>query len=194
MFATHSVTKFFLLGLVVLVLQACTSSAPTPDTYYYVLDPSPKTATEKKTTVAYRVLPVELPNYMNQSNLVLKLSDHQIKISNYHYWANDLRKSVQRVVINELNQLNSQAGFAESCSNCSYTIIISIDHFYPSESGTVVLAGSYNINTDFFGVTTRSYPFSFSSTLDKGGYDESVSAMRGLLDKLSVQINRSLQN
>lgn len=170
-------------------LQACATSAPPPDTFYYVLDPAPKSFAVKNAETEIKILPVTLPDYMNQPNLVIKLSDHQIKITNYHYWADDLRQSVQRVVINELNQLNNTVNFTQQCRNC-INVEISIDHYYPTEGGDVLLAGTYVV----IGTNAKQNinSFSFSTSLSDGGFDESVAKMRELLDALSAEINNSL--
>lgn len=181
--------KICLLAATVVVLNACVNSTPPPDTFYYVLDPAPQTFTAKTNARPYKVKPVMLPDYMNQPNLVLKLNDHQIKITNYHFWAADLRQSVQSVLINELNLINSGASFSKNCSQCT-EITVYIQHYYPTESGDVVLSGSYQINSDK--QNQSQYSFSFNSSLQKGGYDEAVAAMRMLLDELAIDINKRL--
>jgi uncharacterized lipoprotein YmbA len=177
-------------------LSACVNTAPTPDTYYYVLDASPQSFASKtvdKPLKSYKVLPVQVPDYLNQTNLVLKLSDHQIKITHYHYWAEDLRQSIQRIIINELNQANSEASFSKQCGQCA-PLQISLQHFYPTESGDVVLAGTYQITSHSAKGkrTEQQYSFSFNRSLETGGYDEAVATMRLLLDDLAIQINQNL--
>lgn len=179
--------KVLLLATSVVVLNGCVNSKPAPNAFYYVLDPKPQSFQAKTTTTQYKVLPVAVPDYLNQPNLVLKLSDHQIKITNYHFWAEDLRQSIQWVLINELNQANKQASFTSNCTQCSQ-ISLTLQHFYPTESGDVVLAGSYQIKTE----TDQQYSFSYTGSLNKGGFDEAVSVMRGLLNELVVDINKAL--
>lgn len=132
-----------------------------------------------------KVQPVNLPNYLNQPNLVLKLSNHQIKIANYHFWAQDLSMSIQRVIINDLNSATRDFMYTQSCAKCD-ELIISIDHFYPTEQGDVVLSGTYEkISMDGQHEQTR---FSLSKALTQGGYDEAVAAMRELLGELAQSI------
>lgn len=189
---SHKILLKSTFVLLFVLLQACVSSKPPPDTFYYVLDPAPRYKLEKTSARQYQVLPVVLPNYMYQPNLVLKLSDHQIKITNYHYWADDLRKSVQRVLINELNHLNAELSFVDKCKSCVGSISISIDHYYPTESGDVLLAGTYVIENTLLPDQTTSHNFQFSTTLKDGGFDESVAKMRALLDQLSMSVNAKL--
>jgi len=181
--------KICLASAAVLVLGGCVNSEAPPDTFYYVLDPAPQTYDAKTNATPYKIKPVVLPDYMNQPNLVLKLSDHQIKITNYHFWAADLRQSVQSVLINELNLINNAASFSNNCGQCT-EISVYIQHYYPTEDGDVVLSGNYQINS---GQQSQSlHSFSLKNSLQKGGYDEAVAAMRKLLDELAADINKKL--
>lgn len=181
-------TRLFCLLLALLVLSGCMASKPPPSTFYYVLDDKASTYAEKRTNTIVKILPVLVPDYMNQPNLVLKLSDHQIKITNYHFWAEDLRQSIQRIVINELNGSNANVTFTQRCENCTQVMIM-LHHYYPTESGDVVLSGSYQI----IGTSgTQQQAFSFTRSLTKGGYDDAVANMRLLLNDLSKDINSKL--
>jgi len=139
-----------ILGLFALIsLSACTSSVDIPNTYYYVLDANAPNSSYNQPVIKHgdrivKVLPVQVPDYMRQPNLVLKLQDHEIKIANYHFWAEDLRLSIQRVLLKELNAMHGDIHFSERCSPCEEILMI-IDHFYPTEGGEVILAATVEI-------------------------------------------------
>lgn len=179
-------TRALLIGAGAFILSACVSSEPPPESFYYVLDPKPQSFAAKTASKQYKILPVIVPDYMNQPNLVLKLSDHQIKISHYHFWAQDLRRSIQRVLISELNQANTEVSFVQSCTRCEQISVI-LHHYYPTESGDVRLSGSYLINSGYS--SQQQHSFSFTRSLQTGGYEEAVSVMRVLLDDLAININ-----
>lgn len=181
--------KTFFAFLVLFALVGCINTQPALDTYYYILDNTPQSqahsAVNSGSTTSLKqvkVRSVAMPDYLNQPNLVIKLSDHQIKIANYHFWAEDLRQSVQQVLINELNLKNPETSFIQTCVSCD-ELVITVDHFYPTQSGDVVLSGSYYRTSNY--VLNN---FVLKRTLDKGGYDEAVSAMRLLLGELADQI------
>jgi len=178
--------KTFFTFLVLFALSGCVNTTPATDSYYYILDTMPQ---QKITAVnvvenleQIKVRPVTLPDYLNQPNLVLKLSDHQIKIANYHFWAENLRQSIQRVLINELNANNSEISFTQACAKCD-ELVITIDHFYPTQNGEVVLVGSYYLTSNY-----TQNRFILKRELEQGGYNEAVSAMRALLTDLAEQI------
>ncbi|MFT6267969.1 MAG: putative lipoprotein YmbA [Alphaproteobacteria bacterium] len=181
------ITLFLTAGL----LGCVTSTTPT-ETFNYILDNDPvgsqntlATASIIAKKAGIKVLPVQVPDYLNQPNLILKLSNHQIKIANYHFWAEDLSQSIQRVLINELNNAHNDLSYTQRCVGCD-ELAITIDHFYPTEQGDVVLSGTYeNVLKDGSRSQTR---FSLTKKLEKGGFDEAVSAMRALLGELAQQI------
>jgi uncharacterized lipoprotein YmbA len=174
-------------------LMGCVNTDLKPTTFYYILDKTPQSSpsTTEQIDAAklkqIRLLPVVVPNYLRQPNLVLKLANHQIKIANYHYWAQDLNRSIERILVKELNSTSVNISYSQRCDGCD-ELIVSIDHFYPTELGKVVLAGNYElISTDG---KHRITSFSLSKQLDKGGYDEAVEVMRELLSELASQFEQ----
>jgi uncharacterized lipoprotein YmbA len=169
--------------------MGCVNTAPQPESYYYILDDTQQNAPQNeilaRTTTQVRVLPVRVPDYLRQPNLVLKLSNHQIKIANYHFWAEDLSQSIQRVLVNELNNKGTSVNYTQRCISCDELAIV-LDHFYPTEQGEVVLSGTYEITSK--AQTTVTKRFSLTQSLTEGGYDEAVASMRALLTDLAGQI------
>jgi len=167
-------------------MSGCSTTESVPDSYYYILDSVSEAETPAasiaKNVTQIKVRPVILPDYLNQANLVMKLSDHQIKIANYHFWAEDLRQSIQQVLIKELNNNSQTSSFGQECANCD-ELVINIDHFYPTETGEVLLSGSYYRKSNY-----QANKFFLKMELKRGGYDEAVSAMRKLLTELAQQI------
>ena len=184
-------------------LYGCANSTAIPDTFYYVLEATPSLDSSPKQSASsneqhisnsgvakyFSVSPVKLPLYMNQANLVLKLSDHKIKVSNYHYWAEDIGTSSQNIIIKELRQLMPQIGVYSRCQDC-INIDIEIEHFYPSEQGEVYLSGSFTLKT---GNRISAHSFSFKQALENGGFEESVSVMRELLSSLAREIGNKIK-
>ena len=91
-----------------------------------------------------QVSSVRLPDYLKQPNLVMREDTNELRMANYHSWADNLSDAIQRVVINDANQLNSAYSFVSRCDACP-SVTISIEHFYPTRSGQVVLAGTLKL-------------------------------------------------
>jgi uncharacterized lipoprotein YmbA len=63
---------------------------------------------------------------------------------------------------------------------------VSIDHFYPTQSGDVLLSGTYTkVSVD---KSQQQVRFLLNSRLEKGGYDEAVVVMRDLVSKLAMEM------
>jgi uncharacterized lipoprotein YmbA len=184
--------RFRILTLLLLNagLMGCVTSSPAPESFHYILDnlsaSNSQTEAPAENLSTIKVLPINLPDYLRQPNLVLKLSDHQVKIANYHYWAEDLTISIQRVVLKELNA-STTTSYTSRCTQCD-ELAISIDHFYPTEQGDVVLSGSYELVSQDGTTSTNNY--SLSKKLSSGGYNDAVATMRILLGDLAQQITK----
>lgn len=187
---SYAIFKRATLFLLCCSLWSCVSSESVPISYYYVLEantlPTHKSEVTNKTASRnIKVSSIEVPNYLSQNSLVMKLDDHQIKIANYHFWAEDIRSSIQRVLINQLNKEFEDISFVRQCSKCD-ELNINIAHFYPSLNGEVVLAGMYEFKTS--NKSTKYASFNLRTQLEQGGYNESVSKMHQLLLDLAAQI------
>lgn len=179
------IKNILLIVLSAVAINGCVNLDKPPSAKHYILDSDPSTFNSEGKSTNVKVLPIRIPTYLNQANLVIKLDDHQIQISNYHFWADDLRQSIQRVMIKQLNLLDSDFSFGEECRNCQQ-IGIHIDHYYPSQSGEVYLSGTYTITE--YNQSQTQHGFSYSLQLQKGGFDESVKGMRSLLNELADNI------
>ena len=179
------IKNILLIVLSATIMGGCVNLDKPPSAKHYILDANPSTFANEGKSTNVKVLPIRIPTYLNQANLVLKLDDHQIQISNYHFWADDLRQSIQRVMIKQLNMPDSEYSFGEKCRSCKQ-IGIHIDHYYPSQSGEVYLSGTYTITE--YNESQTQHAFSYSLPLEKGGFDESVKGMRSLLNALAANI------
>jgi len=182
------ITRSVLL-LSCLLLFGCSAIEAEKPINYYVLDAKPSSIIKKLIRSAYAVNPIELPDYLNQPNVVLRDESQRLHIAYYHSWADDLASTIRRVVITELNSAKNNARFSSSCDNCD-AITVSLAHFYPTTKGEVVLSGSYQItkaeqqplNHDFF----------IQVDLDKDGYEHAVEKMREALVALTTLINQNI--
>jgi len=184
--------KLLSLLLLTYLLLGCISNKTPRESFYYLLDAAPMKehnstagASKELTKTYIKLSTVRVPDYLQQSNLVLKLDNHQIKIANYHFWAQDLSESIQRVLMRELNAASPGVIYTQQCVKCA-ELIVSIDHFYPTQSGDVVLSGTYtkvSVNK-----SQQQVRFLLNSRLEKGGYDEAVVVMRDLVSKLALEM------
>jgi uncharacterized lipoprotein YmbA len=181
--------KRSVLLLTSLLLLGCSAIEAEKPVNYYVLDAKPSAVNKKLIHSTYAVNPIELPDYLNQPNIVLRDESQRLHIAYYHSWADDLASTIRRVVITELNSTKNNARFNARCDNCD-SITITLAHFYPTTQGEVVLSGSYQIiqaeqaplSQDFF----------IQVDLEKDGYEHAVEKMREALVALTALINQNI--
>jgi uncharacterized lipoprotein YmbA len=169
---------------------ACSSTAPSPTMQYYLLD----TASDKSMSdVVNSTVSIELtslPDYLNQSSLVMLIDDHKMEVARFHSWADRLADSIARVTEYESSLILLERTAPISCRAC-YNIRLNIEHFYPSLEGDVFLSGYYEY-TDMR-EETRRIRFSIKDEMRQDGYQEAVKTMRNMLITLSEQMMRDIE-
>jgi len=184
--------RILLIFIALQMLTAC-SSTPTeqPSIRYYLLEREPSSIDGRLRGDLKRIqlASIGLPDYLSQSNLVMRERDHGLRIANYHHWAGELGEAIQRALIVDLNQ-DVGAMVFDRYSKTGNQIKVDIEHFYPTADGQVILSGRYALLLDnqpeFY------TPFHFAEVLAEDGYENSVKQMRALLQNLSVHIKTQL--
>ncbi len=174
-------SRIALLMMTMIAVSSCSTTTEVQSISYYLLDPVPREAQRKSATKSIQVSAINLPDYLRQNRLVIRKQSNQIQQASFHSWADSLSDSIRRVLINDLNERSADYSFVANCGDCQ-SVQISIDHFYPTEEGQVVLSGLLEIEADE--ETTYREQFFFSNRLRADGYDNSVGQMRELLEEL----------
>lgn len=95
------------LGLMLIMLVACASNAPSR---FYVLSSltgtggEPETASDKR-KVTIGIGPVELPAYLDRQQVVTRVSANELHLAGFDEWAEPLGDSFTRVLIENLSVL-----------------------------------------------------------------------------------------
>lgn len=161
-----------------LILSACAAVAPAPKMQYYLLDVAPTHSGSDPGVQIAEVRVISMPDYLNQSSLVMMIDEHRMEIARYHSWADRLNDSVARIVTYEYNQQLSQITNIKDCENC-YKMALAIEHFYPTSDGDVLLVGYYQYETEQQVLVKQR--FNLQGTMQADGYQAAVSEMRALL-------------
>jgi uncharacterized lipoprotein YmbA len=136
-----------LLVVGVSLLFGCATTEPLPT--YFVLTATGGTAKPARPATAVRVYVrrVEVPAYLNRTNLA-SLNGDQIRYSPTGLWALSLDQTISLGIASNLSRLGiSAAGFQPAFSVPShiYDVTVHITHFEGHESGDVVLSGNWQI-------------------------------------------------
>ncbi len=190
--------KFNLL-LCLLIISGC-SYSPLEETHYYLLN-NQKTLdikvediliknTEQTSTVLINM--ADLPEYLNQPNLLIQINKHQLHFSHHNMWAEPLKKGILKSLAHDLNSENKQIEFVSQNKLNTFaienTLHIAIESFHINDDSLVILTGKYWIENQDESI--RSNRFNLSTKLEKDGYPHAVEKMRVLITLLAKEISK----
>ncbi len=97
------------LTALLIVLVGCSSSSPTR---YYVLRPSGDSMNKKELQtldrgrcVSIGVGPVRIADYLDRPQIVTYVTPHEVRIAEFHQWAEPLEQNISRVLADNLSAL-----------------------------------------------------------------------------------------
>lgn len=144
--------RTLVLVLPLLAIAAGCLGGPTPEPQYYTL--SPATGTDTTPLAARPELglvlgQVEIPRYLDRSELVTRSGAHGLRVWNLQRWGGSLRTDVQRVVANDLGRLLGTARIAvypaEARFPVSYRVLLELLEFGSAPGHPVVLRARWTI-------------------------------------------------
>ncbi len=129
-----------------LFAAGCSRSKPAR---FYVLAPLSRSEVSKEKTLADRsdvigIGPVELPEYIDRPQMVIRLSDQRLELAEFDRWAEPLKASFPRTVAENLSTLLSTEGVvnlpSKSVTALSHRIAVEVIRFdgSPGESATLI--------------------------------------------------------
>src|SRR5512136_1928883 len=96
----------FVVGVLVLVLSGCAS---TPPTRFFVLSPISGFQNtgnrEGERCFAIGIGPVKIPEYLNQSEIVTRLTQNEVRVDEFAKWAEPLENNISRALAENLSSL-----------------------------------------------------------------------------------------
>ena len=97
-----------ILGAVMVLLWGCASTTQ-PSKFYVLSALTQPEATIQVTTSNADMLigigPVTLPAYLNRSQIVTRTSENELKLAEFHLWAEPLKENISRVLMESLSNL-----------------------------------------------------------------------------------------
>ena len=104
-------TIMLLIGAAIFLLTACGTTTPTQ---FYLLNPmadaghgSPA-AGQKGVSIA--LVPVALPEHLNRPQIVTRQNGHQVRVDEFHRWAEPLKVHVTEILAENLSMLLNTEG------------------------------------------------------------------------------------
>lgn len=177
------------------VMFSCTSTVAPPTMQHYLLDTAANHSSSSMTSKSIikpgdvnegvRIEVVSLPDYLNQSSLVMLVDEHKMEVARFHSWADRMDESIESVTEYETNRILLEGNIESVCKLC-YDLRLSIEHFYPTSQGDVFLTGYFEY-TDALENVKRAR-FNLRDEMLEDGYQEAVKTMRRMLVSLSEEL------
>ncbi|SEL73408.1 hypothetical protein SAMN05216262_11953 [Colwellia chukchiensis] len=192
-------TLVCITALVILMLTAC-SSTKRIETQYYLLDSptlasaEPIEVTKSKPTILVTV--ATLPEYLQQTNLLLQLSDHQLHFAKFHQWAEPLQVGLVNSLVRELNKdadkNHYQATTDIATPSYDGELKLVVTAFQPTHQSQAMFSGHYTLNSFQSNSVKKQQAFHLTVPLNADGYHHAVMQLRQLVQQLAAQIRRDL--
>lgn len=184
----------FLFGVLLIMFSGCASSRPsrfyTLDTMKSAQNVQKKVDTEQQ--VAIGVGPVEIPDYLDRSQIVTRNSGNELQIAEFDRWAGSLREDIARTLTENLSVLLSQDNASVVTSRWGSTfnfrIVVNILRFDVMPDGNLVLKAQWIVvgADDRKSLVVRTS--GLSEAIQGSDYSAKITAMSRALEMLSRDI------
>jgi uncharacterized lipoprotein YmbA len=194
---TTTATARFIVALLgwLLIPSACLTRT---QVHYYTLVSKAPAAPPPPGSVRYsvRVAPASLPETLDRSELVLRISATEVAIDDSYRWAEPLRTGIARAVADSLaRQLEgaqvSTSGEGPTKSDVEITVDVRRMDVRLGEDATVDVA--WTARWASTGSTRTGRSLARSRSAPRAGYDGAVAACAAALDSVTGDIARSVR-
>ncbi len=188
--------KFGTKGVWILLILTLISGCSTKSNFYK-LEPISTEDGHKRTDTSkvIGIGNVKVADYLNQKQLVVKVSNTKLDIEETHRWAGNLSQNIQEVLRDNLSTLLPKYTVLsfpwEEPVDDRYRVFVSIDSMQRDADNKAVLKGSWSLVNQESGKLIRHEEFSYSEVTDES-YDSLVEAQSSMLTKLSRHIAKTI--
>ncbi|MFQ5803507.1 MAG: membrane integrity-associated transporter subunit PqiC [Candidatus Methylomirabilales bacterium] len=194
------------LPLVVVTLGAsmlggCVGGKSKPSSFY-VLSPLPDAKAGKQVAagerdVAIGIGPIDLPHYLDRTQIVIRASPNQLDFAEFDRWAEPLRDNFSRTLTENLSTLLATPHVAvfpwDGSTPIDYQVEVEVTRFEGDADGNALLIARWSI----FGKGVRELLVRRRSRFSKAAgaqdYEALVSAMSRALANLSREIATAIE-
>jgi len=183
-----------------MIFSGCASS--TQPSKFYVLSAIPQSeATSQKTTDDTDILigigPITLPAYLNRSQIVTRTSENELKLAEFHLWAEPLKDNISRVLMESLSGLLNTNQIViypwRASSSVAYQITLDVVRFDVGPDGDAVM----NVYWTVYGIDSKEALLTkksvFSASAKSKDYKAMVAAQNQTLMKFSREIASTIK-
>jgi uncharacterized lipoprotein YmbA len=200
-FLEHHTTllTWVLIGTFLVTLSGCASS---PSSRFYLLHPLSGPASEGKPTasdpcVSIGIGPIEIPDYLDQPQIVTRVTPNEIKLAEFERWAEPLEDNLKRVLAQNLSNLvcTKEISFFPWRRGIpmDYRVEMKIIRFDGNPGDKVILEAWWRLRSGDGKTVHQSKRSSFSESVTGGDYKSLVLAHSQVLGALSREIAEAIK-
>jgi uncharacterized lipoprotein YmbA len=173
---------------------------PSPEVVFHTLQPlslGEATVAPAGKALALEILPVQMPELLQRSQIVLLEGTGVHRLSPAHRWGNTLEKDMQRVLIENLAVLlGSEAVVPYPMGDrvqAKYRIALDVQQCAGAPGGTVQLRATWMATQLSDGRTVLLRRLNLKEPVNGGSIEELVSAHSRVMNRLSQEIASALK-
>jgi hypothetical protein len=133
----------------VLVICLCACAGKSSSSKFYVLSSLPQSALSAAEGTAVGVLPVAIPEYLDRPQMVTRVSENEIRMDEFSRWAEPLKESVTRALVENLSSLLNNAKVIKTTGTpgiaTGVQVGVEVMQFDGSLGGEVVLLAKWGL-------------------------------------------------
>jgi len=190
-------TRRALVALMLILLSGCVGLKI--DRHYLLSAITPEAKNLEKNAPLLLVLkPLELPNYVKQSEILTREQGSTVSLSKNHHWAEPMVNGVERVLIQDLAQrINGEVlPYAQrlQAPKIDYFILVNITDFIGTLGKEAIMNVHWQILDGKRQKAVRFKHARYREPLADMNYETLVSAQSRLLARLSEDLSREVEN
>ncbi len=197
----HSPLLWIVIGIALATIHGCARS---PSSRFYLLDALSDSASPEggnfsdKLCVSIGIGPVEIPDYLDQAQIVTRVTPNEMKLAEFDRWAESLKDNITRVLAKNLSNLLciKEISFFPWRREIAkdYRIEVKVIRFDGSPGGQVVLEAWWRLLSGDGKTLLQSKRSNFSEPAAGRDYKSLVSAQSRTLAELSREIAEAIKN
>ncbi len=186
-------SQFLMPCMMLLGLSGMVGCSSSPDTQYYMLDSiKPAGQPMQVAKAPSMVIQVDIPPYLDRSDMVYRQSDNHLHIDEYHQWGGHLRDNIASTLAQNLDgrltSANISVAPAMHMSDKTLVLYIRIRAFERMPDGHVHLSAYWQLLSHGEAVYSSGEELTGEKTLTDQDYDGMAADMSMLLAQLSDHI------
>lgn len=197
-YAVSFFVRFIMMGALAVII-GCASTQPSK---FYILNSIEKQEAEQKGSdamqhVAIGIGSIEIPDYLDRSQMVIRSSLSELKIDEFNRWAGSLKENISLVLAENLSLLlSTDRVFVHPWipdDSVNYWIHVEIIRLDAIPGNTVTMKALWTISGDHNKKEFITRASEFTEKISENSYGMMVAAMSRTFEKLSREIASEIE-